>query len=136
MASTRKQCRERLASNIYTTGATGATAVFDYLPNDLLGANKVICIYNDATRHEQLSANLKNDFYRFNVDALVLRAAATSEDDLDNLHEAIRSQTIAAVSDSTWNEITIEQDSECFFADIAGIQYRVEQHKVLLKVTQ
>lgn len=134
MASTRKQVREYLAATTYAS--SGFTAVYDYLPIDLKGASKVLCIYNDATRHEQLSKDMKNDFYIFNLDVLVKRAAGNAEDDLDTLHEALRSATVAAVGNSTWNEITMEDNSECFFADLAGIDYRVEQHKLLIKVTQ
>lgn len=133
-ASTRKQVREYLAAT--TFAASGFTAVYDYLPLDLVGASKVLCVYNDSTRHEQLSAALKNDFYRFNLDVLVKRAGGNAEDDLDTLHEAIRAAVVAGVGNTMWNEITLEEDSEALFASVAGIAYRVEQHKLLIKVTQ
>ena len=130
---TRQECREALAG-LFSAG-TFTGGVFDYLPVALNGATKVLAVYNDNTRHELLSASFANNFYRFNLDTLVRRAGATSEDDLDTLHENVRSVIRGAVGNANWNEITIEEDSETFFAEISGIQYRVEQHKVLIKVS-
>ncbi len=131
---TRKECREALTSLFSVLVFTGG--VYEYLPTNLNGATKALAVYNDNTRHEMISGLFGNNFYRFNVDTLVKRAGATSEDDLDTLHEEVRSTCRSAVGNANWNEITIEEDSDCFFGEISGIQYRVEQHKVLIKVNQ
>lgn len=131
---TRKQCRETLATLFSALVFTGG--VYDYLPTNLNGATKALAVYTDNSRHETISALFGNNFYRFNVDTLVKRAGATSEDDLDTLHEEVRSTVRSAVGNAAWDEITIEEESECFFAEISGIQYRVEQHKILIKVNQ
>lgn len=130
---TRKECREALAGLFSTSNFTGG--VYDYLPSNLNGATKALAVYNEDSRHELISAGFANNFYRFNVDVLVKRAGAPSEDDLDDLHEVVRTTIRSAVGNAAWNEITIEEDSECLFAEISGAPYRVEQHKVLIKVS-
>ena len=131
---TRKVCRETLAALFSASDFTGG--VYEYLPTNLSGATKALAVYSDNTRHETISGLFGNNFYRFNIDVLVIRAGVTSEDDLDTLHEVVRSTCRSAVGNVAWNEITIEEDSDCFFAEISGIPYRVEQHKVLVKVNQ
>lgn len=130
---TRKECREGIAGLFSGSIFTGG--IYDYLPTDLRGATKVLCVYSDTTRHEVISLAFGNNFYRFNLDVLVKRAGATSEDDLDDLHENVRSVIKGAVGNALWNEITIEEESSALFAEISGVQYRVEQHKVLVKVS-
>lgn len=132
--ATRKVCRETLAALFSASVFTGG--VYDYLPTNLNGATKALAVYTDNSRHETISALFGNNFYRFNVDVLIVRAGASSEDDLDTLHEEVRSTIRAAVGNAAWNEITIEEESECFFPPISGIAYRAEQHKVLIKVSQ
>lgn len=131
---TRKECREALAGLFSALVFTGG--IYDYLPTNLNGATKALAVYTDSARHETITALFGNNFYRFNVDTLVKRAGAASEDDLDTLHENVRSVCRSGVGNANWDEITIEEESECFFAEISGVQYRVEQHKVLLKVSQ
>jgi hypothetical protein len=130
---TRKECRETLAGLFSALTFTGG--VYEYLPMNLNGATKVLAVYSDTSRHEIISGGFGNNFYRFNLDVLVKRAGAGVQDDLDDLHENVRSVIRAAVGNAAWNEITIEEDSEGLFAEIAGIPYRVEQHKVLIKVS-
>jgi hypothetical protein len=132
---TRKQVRERLVT-LFDADST-FTSVFGYAPLDLKGATKVLCIYSDKSRHEMLSKHLNNNFYQFFLETYIKRVGAeNSEDDLDNLHEAIRAVVRANVGDETWNELILEEESEAFFAQVAGVPYRVERHPLLVKVTQ
>lgn len=132
---TRKECREALA--VLFTADGSFTAVYDYLPTDLLGASKVICVYIKSTRYSMLSRDLNDNLHRFYLDVLIRRNAGTSEDDLDTLREAVKSVIRANVANvPTWHELNLEQDSDAFFAEIAGEAYRVEQHTLLVKVSE
>lgn len=131
---TRKECREALTALFSAAVFTGG--IYEYLPTDLQGATKALAVYINRANHEVISGLMRDAFYHFNVDTLVKRAGATSEDDLDTLHEEVRSACRAAAGNNgTWNEITLEEVSECFFTEISGLAYRVEQHKVKLKAT-
>lgn len=131
---TRKECRERLAALFTANGSF--TAVFDYAPTTFNGASKVLTIYSDSTRHDMLTAHLNNNFYIFFLDVFVKRAGATTEDDLDTLHEAVRSVVRTNVADSNWNELFLDEDSECSFVEVAGVPYRMESHRLRIKVAQ
>lgn len=127
---TRKQCREALVTAF---AGQGFTSVLGYAPVDLQGASKVLCIYSDRTRHDMISAHLNNDFYTFFLEVYVKRAGVTAEDDLDTRHDAIRSVCRANVSNAQWDHLDLNQESEAFFAEVAGAPYRVERHTVTVK---
>jgi hypothetical protein len=132
---TRKQVREQLVT-LFDADST-FTTVYGYAPIDLRGTTKVLCVYSDRSRHEMISKHLNNNFYVFFVESYVKRVnGENSEDALDDMHEAIRAVIRANIGDSTWNELNLEEESEAFFAQVAGVPYRVERHELLVKVTQ
>lgn len=135
MSSTRKQVRERLATLMAESGAF--EMVYDHAPLDLRGKDRVLCIYTDSTRHEMLSADINNAFYRFFLETFALRRVdeVGAEDALDEMHEAIRATIRAGVGDTAWNELSLEEDSDALFAQMAKEPYRVERHVLLVKVT-
>lgn len=126
----RKTCREALAALF---SGQGFNAVYDYAPNDLAGATKILVVYTDATRHDMISKHLNNDFYSFFLDVYIKRAGAAAEDDLDTLHEVIRATCRANVGTANWDHLTLNQESDAFFAEVAGVPYRVERHTVTVK---
>jgi hypothetical protein len=113
-------------------------AVYDHAPLDLRGQDRVLCIYSDRTRHEMLSKDLNNAFYRFTLETYALRRVDEpgAEDALDDMHEAIRSTIRTNVGDATWNEVSLEEDSDVLFARVATEPYRIERFSLLVKVTQ
>jgi hypothetical protein len=137
---TRKECRERLG--VIFTANGSFTAVYDYAPVGFEGASKVLIIYSDAARHEMISRDFNNNFYKFFLETYVAREGATAEDDLDTLHEVVRSVCRTHLTDSAnpvapaWNELNLEDESECFFSEVSGVPYRVERHSLLIKVSQ
>ena len=133
--STRKQVRERLATLM--AASDKFEEVYDYAPLDLRGKDRVLCIYSDSTRHDMISANMNNAFYRFYLETFALRRIdeATAEDALDEMHEEIRKIIRQNVGDSTWNELSLEEESDALFAQMAKEPYRVERHVLTVKVT-
>lgn len=133
--STRKQVRERLATLF--SASDEFTEVYDHAPLDLRGQDRVLCIYTDSTRHDMISAHLNNAFYRFYLETFALRRIdeALAEDALDEMHEAIREIIRENVGDSTWNELSLEEESDALFAQMAKEPYRVERHSLTVKVT-
>jgi len=130
---TRREVRERLAAIF---AGQGFTQVYDYAPLDLMGATKVLAIYSKASRLDIISADLQNNFYLFNLDVLIKRVGAGNvEDDLDTLHDVIATVIRANVGDDTWSHLELSDDSDCFFAELAGTPYRLERHALLVKVT-
>lgn len=136
MAATRKEVRERLATLM--AASDEFSEVFDHAPLDLRGKDRVLCIYGDSTRHEMISAHMGNAFYRFFLETFALRRVdeAGAEDAIDEMHEAIRAVIRAGVGDATWDELSLEEESELLFAQVATEPYRIERHQVLVKVTQ
>lgn len=131
--ATRQQVREQLAS-LFTAGGA-FNNVYAYAPLSLQGGTDALCIYSDSTGHEQQSASLELNFYRFNLDVFVKRASAeTVEDTLDTLHENVRSIVKANQGDANWDYLSLEEESEALFAEVSGIPYRVERHSLLVKV--
>lgn len=133
--STRKQVRERLATLF--SASDEFTEVYDHAPLDLRGQDRVLCIYTDSTRHDMISAHMNNAFYRFYLETFALRRIdeAGAEDALDEMHEAIREIIRENVGDSTWNELSLEEESDALFAQMAKEPYRVERHSLTVKVT-
>lgn len=130
---TRKQAREALG---VAFASQGFTTVYTYAPLDLLGASKVLVIYADMSRHERLGASFQNDFHGFFLDVYIKRASgANTEDDLDTMHEVIRAVVKANIVNAAWDEITLEEESDALFAEVAGVPYRLERHPLLLKVS-
>lgn len=134
MASTRKQVRDQLVT-LFDADAT-FNLVVGYKPA-VLGAvtTKILAVYTYQSRHELMSAALRNDFYSFVVDALAPRDDATSEDALDAMHEAVRSVVKANVGDTTWSHLHLEEESTASFTEISGVPYRLERHILNVKVT-
>jgi hypothetical protein len=133
---TRKEVREALA--VLLAARAEFTEVFDHAPLDLRGKDRVLCIYVDNSHYEMISGSMNNDFHRFVLEAFALRRinAATAEDAIDEMREAIRQVVRANVSNAgVWNELNLESDSEALFAQIATEPYRIERHFVLVKVT-
>ena len=71
MGRTRREVRKRLATLMAESNAF--EAVYDHAPLDLRGQDRVVCIYSDRTRHEMLSADMNNAFYRFFLETFALR---------------------------------------------------------------
>ena len=135
MASTRRQCRERLV--VLFDADAAFTTVYGHAPLDLRGTTKVLAVFNDRTRHDRLSKDLENNFYIFFIETFAIRSGGEdAEDALDDMHEAVRSIVNTNVSDSTWERIALEDESDSYFGSVAGVPYRIERHVLLCKVTQ
>lgn len=131
---TRKAIREELVSIFTAEGSF--TLVLGYLPLDLRGASKVLCIYTDDTRHNFMSAHMNDDLHHFFLDTLVKRGnSADHEDDLDDLHEVVRDVIRANIGNANWDELQLEEASDALFGDFSGVPYRVEQHRLQVKET-
>jgi hypothetical protein len=134
MAMTRKAAREALATLITTAG--GFTVVNAFLPLTLNGASKICNIYTRASELDVESANLKNDFYTFNIDALVLRTGvAADENDLDTLHGVIVAVCVDNPKTANWSHLKLDGETEPAFVQDSGKQYRLERHRVKVKLT-
>lgn len=134
---TRKQCRKRLVT-LFDANST-FNQVIGYAPNDLNGATKVLCVYTDNSREDMISEDMNNDFHTFLVDSYVAREnGEDSEDDLDDMHDAVRAVVRANVSDSqgNWSHLNLNSESDAGFAEISGLPYRVEHHVLIVKVTR
>lgn len=130
---TRKAARQRLAAIF---ASQGFNVVYSYAPTDLAGATKALCIYTDSSNREQLSKHMINDFHDIVLDVYVKRESGiNTEDTLDDLHAAVLVVIQANVDDSAWNELTLEDKSDCMFAEVAGLPYRVERHIVHVKIS-
>ena len=133
MGSTRQTIREALAA-IFVS-ADDFNVVYAYAPVDLQGMDEVLAIYSDTTYHEQESYASEHNFYTFILDVYVKRASAEmTEDTLDTLHEAIRS-TVKANQSNAFSDWLKLEPSDAYFAEISGVAYRVESHKLALKET-
>ena len=133
MGSTRKTIREALAA-IFVT-ADDFNVVYAYAPVDLQGMDQVLAIYSDVTSHDRESYASEHNFYTFVLDVYVKRASGeTTEDTLDTLHEAIRDTVYDNQTNANWDWLKLEP-SDAYFAEISGVAYRVESHKLALKET-
>jgi hypothetical protein len=131
---TREAAREAFAALVVSAG--GFTTVNAFLPLSLGGTTKVANIYTRESDLDVLSADLKNNFHTFNVDCLVLRqGTAADEDNLDALHEIIVGVCVANPSNANWSHLELEGPTEPRFVQDAGTQYRLERHKVKVKLT-
>ena len=131
MGSTRKTIREALAA-IFVT-ADDFNVVYAYAPVDLQGMDQVLAIYSDTTFHSRESYASEHNFYTFILDVYVKRATAeTTEDTLDTLHEAIRDTIYDNQGNANWHRLILEP-SDAYFAEISGVSYRVESHKLEIK---
>ena len=132
MASTRRQCRERLVV-LFDADAT-FTTVYGYAPLDLRGTTNVLAVFNDETEHNFLSADDNHAFYRFFVETYATREGGENpEDALDDMHEAVRTIIRDNVSDSTWEHAIFSEESNTYFGKVAGVPYRIERHIVEIK---
>ena len=131
----RQTVREALAALFVTNGSfTGG--VLAYAPVDTQGMDKLLCIYSDRTYHQQESAALEHNFYSFLLDVFVKRSGAeTVEDTLDALHDAVRAVIKANQVNVNWDLLDITEPSDCYFAEISGVSYRVESHTLKVKET-
>jgi len=134
MASTRQQVREQLTS-IFTTRAQ-FNAVYGYAPLDLQGYTKVLCIFSDRTRHDQMTKDWVNNLYTFILDVYVKRASGeNTEDVLDTMHEELRDGVRDNQGDSTWDFLDFNETSDAYFAEVSGVPYRIERHTLTVKVS-
>jgi hypothetical protein len=132
--ATRKAAREALAALFVTNGSF--TTVNDFAPIDLKGTTKVLNIYARASRMDRMSRDVRNNFHVFNLDVFVKRTGTgADEDDLDTLHEAIVTVCVANPTNANWSHLELSEQSECLFAEVAGIPYRLERHRVTIKIT-
>lgn len=131
----RKAVRKELASLFEAN--SNFDNVYDHAPLDLRSKNKVLCIYGDSSKHEMISRDMNNAFYRFFLETYALRrvSAADAEDNIDDMHEAVRSVIRANVGNDNWNELSLEEESEVLFAQVATEPYRVERHTLIVKVS-
>lgn len=128
----RQTARERLVTLFTAEGSFNQ--VLGYAPVETQGMDKILSIYADATHHQQESADLELNFYDFILDVLIKRSGGeTVEDTLDALHEAIRSTIKANQGDSNWSYLSLREPSDAYFAEISGVSYRVERHKLAVK---
>lgn len=131
--ATRKQVRQALVT-LFDANST-FNLVLGYLPLDLRGATKVLCLYSESTTHDFISGHLNNNFYTFYLDTLVKRTDSDAdENDLDDMHEAIRSVVRANIPNANWDELELSDSSDPLFAELSGVPYRVEQHRLKVKV--
>jgi len=130
---TRKAARQRLAT-LFT--GQGFNVVYSYAPVDLKGATKVLCIFADGSDRGRASRHLINDFHDLFLDTYVKRESGiNTEDTLDDLHDIVLAVVQANVGDPAWNELTLEDKSDCLFVEVAGTPYRTERHIVHIKIT-
>lgn len=131
---TRKQVRQALVALLDANSAFNQ--VFGYGPLELLGATKVLCVYSDSTMHDFISGHNNNNFYHFHLDTYVkMTGVEADENDLDDLHEAVRSVIRTNIPNANWNELELSDNSNALFAEVSGVKYRVEQHKLKVKVS-
>lgn len=131
----RKAVREELTTLF--TASNQFNQVFGYAPVDLNSKTKVLCIYSSDTRHDMISKTLNNNFYTFYLDVYVKRLNGEDvEDILDSLHETVRSVIRSNISNTNWDNLDLNDESECFFAEIQGVPYRMERHILIVKETQ
>jgi len=132
--STRKQVRQALVTLLEASGVFNQ--VFGYGPTDLKSGTKVLCVYTDTTTHDFISGHKNNNFYHFHLDTYIKRTGGESdENDLDDLHEAVRSVIRTNIPNANWNELELSENSDALFAEVSGVAYRVEQHKLKVKVS-
>jgi hypothetical protein len=132
--ATRKTAREALAALFVTNGSF--TTVNDFAPVDLKGTTKILNIYSRGSRLDRMSRDIKNNFHTFNLDVFVKREnTGAFEDDLDTLHEAIVTVCAANPTNANWSHLELSEQSECLFAEVAGVPYRLERHRVTIKIT-
>lgn len=130
---TRKTVREAL-DTLFTANGSFTGGVNGYAPVDLQGMDKVLNIYSDRTHHQQESSALEHNFYVFILDVCVKRASGeTAEDTLDDLHEVVRSVVKANQSNANWDALSLEEPSDAYFAEVSGVAYRIESHRLLVK---
>jgi hypothetical protein len=132
--ATRATARAALAALFVTAG--GFTTVNAFAPLDLKGTTKVLNIYTRASSLEVRSAHLKKDFHIFYLDTFVKRRGTVAdEDDLDALHEIITTVCKANPTNANWEHLELDEESQGLFSEVAGIQYRMERHRVKVKLS-
>ena len=131
----RQTVREALAALFVAEGSfTGG--VLAYAPVDTQGMNPLLSIYTDTTYHQQESQALEHNFYAFLLDVMVKRTGGeAAEDSLDALHDVIRSTIKANQVNANWDLLDLTEPSDAYFAEISGVSYRIESHKLLVKET-
>lgn len=132
--ATRQQIREAL-DTLFTAEGSFTGGVFGYAPVSIDGMSKVLAIYSDTTHHSQESYASEHNFYTYILDVYVKRAGGeTAEDTLDTLHEVIRATVKTNQTNANWDWLKLEA-SDAYFAEISGVSYRVESHKLAVKET-
>lgn len=125
----------RAAIGAALTGV-GFTAVYTYAPTTLGGASKVLAIYSKQSRPDIISAGITNRFFEYFLDVYIKReSGVNTEDQLDAMQELIVTFVKANPSTANWSHLELGQ-SRPFFVEVEGIPYRVEQHPLLVKVTE
>ena len=132
---TRKTIRQALVT-LFDADST-FNQVLGYLPLDLNGATKVLCVYSIGTANEFLSGHLNNDFYTFRLDGFIRRTGAEAdENDMDDMSEAARTVIRANISNANWNELDLSQESTYLQTEISGVPYIVERHLLKVKLAR
>lgn len=130
----RQTIREALVTIFVAEGSFNQ--VLGYAPVDTQGMDKILSIYAERTHHQQESASLEHNFYVYLMDVIVKRSSGeTTEDTLDALHDAIRSTIKSNQVNANWDLLSLEEPSDAYFAEISGVSYRVESHKLTVKET-
>lgn len=128
----RQIAREALVTLFTAEGSFNQ--VYGYAPVETQGMDKILAIYTRDTHHQQLSNSWETHFYTFVLDVYIKRSGGeTVEDTLDALHEAIRGVVNANQSNTNWEYLSLEDPSDAYFAEISGVSYRVESHKLSVK---
>lgn len=129
---TRKAVRTELG---VIFASIGFNTVNLFAPKDLQGQDKVLNVYAKRSSLDKISANLKNDFYVFNLDSFVKRTGAVADENtLDDLHDAIKTAVSGNISNANWSHLELG-DSDCLFVELSGVSYRLERHELTVKVT-
>lgn len=128
----RQTVREQLVTLFTAEGSFNQ--VLGYAPVETQGMDKILAIYAAGAYHQQESQDLELNFYSYILDVYVKRSGGeAAEDTFDALHEAIRSTIKANQSDANWAYLSLRDPSDAYFAEISGVSYRVESHKLTVK---
>lgn len=128
----RQTVREELVTLFIAEGSFNQ--VLGYAPVETQGMDKILSVYAKGTHHKQLSNSWETNFHTLHLDVLIKRSGGeTAEDTLDALHEAIRGVVNANQGNANWEYLSLEEPSDAYFAEISGVSYRVESHKLTIK---
>ena len=129
----RKTIRKEIASIFEDTEEFNQ--VTDYAPVSYRGMDKLLAVYTARTKHRQETKHLEHNFYAYVLSVMVKRSGSSTEDDLDDLHDVIRSTVKDNQVNDNWDLLSLEEDSQAGFTENEGSAYRVEAHILLVKET-